>query len=111
MRPLYTYLHINETGVFYVGCGSLRRANSRHHRKDTWENQALGGYSVLIVSQFMDQEKAWKREKELIAFFNPSCNRASGGPSSTGFRWPNENKQRLAQKIKESWGRLTRLGK
>lgn len=112
---VYVYLHINELGVFYVGCGNLKRTKDKHHRKLLWKQTASTGYSILIAGEFKDQGHAWEHEKELIAYFKPSCNKAIGGPGSTGFRWPNDKKQSLSQSIKESWisdpGRVKQLSK
>lgn len=80
----YTYLHINELGVFYVGCGNRRRPQDRSHRTPLWKQLAKGGYSTLLAGEFSSQEEAWKLEKELIAYFKPICNKAIGGPGSNG---------------------------
>lgn len=80
----YTYVHLNEDGVFYVGCGNRRRPQDRSHRTSLWKQLAAGGYSVLLAGEFEDQQDAWEHEKELIAYFKPSCNKAIGGPGSNG---------------------------
>lgn len=81
---IYTYLHINETGVFYVGCGQGRRAMSACSRSQMWMDLSHSGYSILKVEEFISQDMAWQHEKELISYFNPICNKAKGGPGSTG---------------------------
>ena len=80
----YVYLHINEGGVFYAGCGSKKRPKDLSHRSPEWKRWASGGYSILIINQFENQQEAWDLEKELIAYFRPFCNKSKGGPGSLG---------------------------
>lgn len=80
----YTYLHINEQGVFYAGCGNEKRPWRHSPRPGIWKQAANVGYSVLILGEFEDQQEAWEHEKELIAYFKPLCNKAIGGPGPKG---------------------------
>ena len=91
----YVYLHINESGVFYVGCGSQRRPWNQSKRSALWKQVADSGYSILIVGEFSQQD-AWEHEKWLIAHFRPSCNIATGGPSSTGFTHAPESRKKIS---------------
>ena len=75
----YVYLHINETGVFYVGCGKKERLHYQH-RSALWKQMASSGFSVLIVRKHSNKQDAWELEKELITYFKPSCNKSTGGP-------------------------------
>lgn len=83
-KVYYTYLHLNESGVFYVGCGKKRRPWNFNKRSDGWKQIASEGYSVMIVGEFLNKPEAWEHEKELIAYFKPSCNKSSGGFGGTG---------------------------
>lgn len=98
----YVYLHINETGVFYVGCGSKRRPWNQSKRSSLWEQVAGSGYSVWILGEFENQQDAWDYEKELIAHFKPSCNKAIGGPSCTGFIFPKKTLAKMVLARKNS---------
>lgn len=42
----------------------------------------------MFVGEFDTIEASWEHEKELIAYFKPLCNKAVGGPSSTGSIMP-----------------------
>ena len=79
-----TYLHINEVGVFYIGCGVGRRPWRDSPRSILWKQAACNGYSVLILGEFEDQQDAWELEKKLIAYFKPPCNISLGGPGAPG---------------------------
>lgn len=80
----YVYLHINEGGVFYAGCGNKKRPWVYSNRSALWKQAASGGYSVLVLNACKNKDEAWEHEKELITHFKPSCNQATGGPSCTG---------------------------
>lgn len=56
----------------------------------------MEGYSVLIVKGFDTLEESWECEKDLISYFKPSCNRALGGPSSTGCIMPSEARMKIS---------------
>lgn len=91
-----TYLHINETGVFYAGCGSKGRARVFRGRPAQWKQVASSGYSVWIVEEFKNKQDAWELEKELIAYFKPACNKAKGGPGSTGCTHTLEAREKIS---------------
>ena len=79
------YLHINETGIFYVGCGSKRRPWMVAPRSILWKQVAGNGYSVMTLGEFKTKQEAWELEKVLIAHFNPRCNISTGGSGGSGF--------------------------
>lgn len=80
----YTYLHINEKGVFYAGCGGVRRPYQRTSRSLEWKLASSGGYSILIVGEFEIKEDAWRHEVFLISTFSGLVNKYPGGPGPTG---------------------------
>lgn len=90
----YVYLHINETGVFYVGCGNRKRPQYQH-RSALWKRVAASGYSIWIVGEF-DQQDAWELEKELISHFQPSCNKSTGGYGYTGCAHTPETRKKVS---------------
>lgn len=92
----YVYLHVNEAGVFYVGCGNKKRPWVYSNRSALWKRAASGGYSVLILSEYKSKDGAWEHEKELIAYFKPSCNQATGGPSCTGITRTMETRDKMS---------------
>lgn len=75
----YTYIHINEHGVFYVGCGLLKRTWPRTRGTSKWKHFSAGGYSILTVGEFENHQDALNHEKLLIAYFGPKANQTSGG--------------------------------
>lgn len=96
----YVYLHINETGVFYAGCGKKGRPWKHSNRSNTWKQFSISGYSVLLVGEFSNQQEAWEHEKKLISHFKPPCNKALGGYGASGVVRTSETlgKMRLAQR-------------
>lgn len=105
---LYTYLHINESGVFYAGCGNNKRPYRNSSRSREWLRTANGGYSILIIDMFEDRELAWKHEKELIAYFKPACNKASGGPGPSGIRYEKTLPMKTKRTSPEALARLSK---
>ena len=93
---IYTYLHINETVVFYAGCGNERRSRNYSKRSLLWKQVAVSGYSVLTVGEFENRQDAWEHEKELIAYFKPHCNKALGGPGSRGVTHSEETRRNMS---------------
>lgn len=94
---LYVYLHINETGVFYVGCGSKDRPWNTQQRSKAWKQVAESGHSVLIVQKFLDKQEAWKCEKQLIQTFKPSCNKFIGSPQGSGGSHGPSSREKMSQ--------------
>ncbi len=85
---IYVYLHINETGVFYVGCGGKGRPHGRARRSPHWIKAAQDGYSVEVVGEHETKSQAWEQEKYLIAYFKDTVvNRSIGGPPGLGIEF------------------------
>jgi hypothetical protein len=81
----YTYLHINDKGVFYVGYGNIKRPWDLRHRSTEWKRIAHEGFSVEVVSSWKNREEAWEHEKYLIKHFRKSLiNISDGGPGKQG---------------------------
>ena len=92
----YVYLHINESGVFYVGCGSKKRPRNQSKRSALWEQVAAPGYSICVVEEFENKQPAWELEKELIAYFKPTCNKAIGGRGPLGCTRTPETRDKMS---------------
>jgi len=100
----YVYEHIRlDTGiVFYVGKGSGKRAYTRSGRNIYWKRivNKVGGFSVRIVANNIDEELSFLVEEERIdqlKRLNYSlCNMSNGGEGPSGYRFSD------AQKLKVS---------
>lgn len=89
------YLHVRQdTGkVFYIGIGSLRRANSKNGR-NTWWNRITKKtpYKVEIYAQNLTSQDAKEIEIKLIAEYKKQkielCNLTDGGDGRLGNKQP-----------------------
>lgn len=54
--------------VFYVGCGSIKRANSNYkgNRNKTWNKFSENGYTIEIIKENLTQDEAYALETKLI---------------------------------------------
>lgn len=101
------YVHCKKTTnqVFYVGKGSIKRANTKSYssRNEYWGRVAKkhGFYSVIL---FMDltNDQACKIEKDLIAEFGREnlCNLTDGGDGTPGRIVTDEIKKLMSDKFK-----------
>jgi hypothetical protein len=100
----YVYEHIRpDTGmVFYVGKGSGKRAYTRSGRNIYWKRivNKVGGFSVRIVADNLDEELSFLVESERIdqlKILNYSlCNMSDGGEGPSGYRFSDAQKLKIS---------------
>lgn len=65
------YRHLKPNGeVFYIGIGSIYRANDKYRRSKFWKSiVSKYGYEVQILKNDLDLEEAIELEKILIAYY------------------------------------------
>lgn len=102
MFCVYQHIRPDTNAIFYVGKGSLRRANSRHGRNAHWNHvvSKAGGFSTQIVVDEVDEELAFLIEVELIDKFRRLgvrlTNKTFGGEGPSGMRHTDEAKRKIA---------------
>lgn len=102
---VYTYAHIRpDTGkIFYIGKGSLRRAQSKNNRNKYWKNivNTCGGFNVEILADWEFDKEAFEHEKLLISCFKSMgyklANFTDGGEGSSGYKWTKEQLKTLSE--------------
>lgn len=89
------YLHVRQdtNAIFYVGIGSLKRANSKNNRNSWWNRIAKKtAYKVEIYANNLTSQEAKKIEIELIEKYKKQgielCNLTNGGDGRLGSRQP-----------------------
>lgn len=105
-RKVYcVYIHYNKITEepFYVGKGSIKRANSKHSRSDNWNAIANKfGYEVEIVNKNLTELQAFEKESSLIEEIGrkdlgrgPLVNKADGDKSVTNLSVVRTDKELL----------------
>ena len=94
----YVYLHKRSDGsVFYVGKGKDKRAFCKKDRNPYWRKvvKKNGGFDVEIIYEGLDEETAFAKEVETIAFYGMDnlTNMTLGGVSTTGMRHTSETRK------------------
>jgi hypothetical protein len=99
---IVTYAHHRQdTGqVFYIGKGSLRRANERRGHNRYWNAVAAKhGYTVSVLAKWDTDAEAFEHEKFLIACFrdlgHPLTNATNGGEGVSGWTWSESQRAKL----------------
>jgi predicted GIY-YIG superfamily endonuclease len=109
----YTYIHrYQDTGkVFYVGMSKNKsRMTSKHrsHQPKWHEAVANREWVAEMVATWNTKEEAESHEKLLIECFidlsHPLVNLTKGGAGRNGFRWTEEERQRMIP-IQQARGR------
>lgn len=89
------YLHVREDvgAIFYIGIGSVRRANSKNGRNSWWNRiSKKTSYRVEIYADNLTSQEAKKIEIELIEKYKAQgielCNLTNGGDGRLGNSQP-----------------------
>jgi len=101
----YVYFHINlvSNEVFYVGKGKDKRAWSKTNRNQHWKNVVNKyGYRVDIIHENLSEKRAFEWEKLYISMFNRKnlVNLTDGGEGMSGFKFTDQQKQKLSDSHK-----------
>lgn len=99
----YVYVHrrADTNKVFYVGKGKRDRATSKQ-RNQYWKRiVALYGYTIEIVINGMQENKAHQLEMELISFYGKEnlANLTDGGEGRSGSKHSESTKKKISQKL------------
>ena len=110
----YTYAHYTPEGrLFYIGKGTGRRANAEVSRNQHWRNvvKKHGKPDVQILANWNTEAEALDHERLLISCFRDMgmklCNLADGGNSNSGWKMPEETKQKISAACKGKWSWIT----
>lgn len=111
MFCVYQHIRPDTNAIFYVGKGSLRRANSRHRRNEHWKSVVAksGGFATQVVIDGVDEELAFLVEIELIDQLHRLglrlTNKTNGGEGPSGHRHTDEAKRKIseAQRGEKHW--------
>jgi hypothetical protein len=102
-----TYAHFKPDGsIFYIGKGTMRRANSPIGRNIAWQRtvEKYGSYKTEILGSWDTEKEAFEHEIFLIDTFREMgyklTNIANGGEGSSGFRHTEDHKRLLSEKMK-----------
>lgn len=86
----YTYAHIANNKVFYIGKGQNERAFLSSCRSKEWKQIAQNGHTVEILCRWETHKEALEHEKFLIACAKelkwPLVNKTSGGQGVLGIK-------------------------
>lgn len=86
----YTYAHISNNEVFYIGKGQKSRAYLSSCRSVEWKKIAKNGHTVEILCRWETHKEALDHEKFLISCAKdlkwPLVNKTSGGQGMLGFK-------------------------
>lgn len=96
----YVYVHRRATDgtVFYVGKGQRRRAHYTKDRNPHWHRTfEKHGLIVEITHSGLNEQEAFRRERELIAFYGRGnlCNLTDGGEGTSGVKLGPDHKAAL----------------
>jgi hypothetical protein len=99
----YTYAHYKPNGgLFYIGKGQRRRSRDMYERNSHWKNivNKYGKPSVELLAKWETEQEAFEHEKFLISCFRDMgivlANKTDGGDGTSGFKFNDEQKKRLA---------------
>jgi len=104
----YVYEHIRSdtNKVFYVGKGKDKRAYSKHHRNQYWNNivNKAGGFIVSFIATDLDEELALLLEIERIDQLKhlgyTLCNITKGGEGTSGYKHTEESLKKISKASK-----------
>lgn len=105
MSIVYQHTRNDHNTVFYVGVGlTNKRAYSNRSRNKHWHSIVkLAGYTVEIIHNNIDYEKAHEIEKELILKYGrrdlgTGClvNLTDGGEGVSGSKWSEDQKNKIS---------------
>jgi hypothetical protein len=98
----YTYMHTrNDTRQpFYIGKGRGQRAWASRSRNQHWKNVVQRhGHGVELLAHWPTEKEAFEHERFLIACMKDMgiklVNMTDGGEGSSGFKLPEQAKQKL----------------
>lgn len=72
MNRFYVYAHVRpDNTIFYIGKGTRKRAWSEQSRNVYWQRVVSkdGGYSVILLADYLTQQQAIEEEARAIAHF------------------------------------------
>jgi len=100
-NSFYVYLHVRKSDgiVFYVGKGRGRRANYFNERNPHWHSVfKKHGCIVEFVCKNISENDAFRIERETIAKYKSDklCNMTEGGEGVTGYRFTDEQKEKMS---------------
>lgn len=100
MFVIYTHSKPDGT-VFYVGKGSVKRANATDNRNQYWKNIVnKHGFKVTIVAEYEVEAEALAHEILLIKHYKSNgyalANITSGGEGVSGYTHTEESKRKMS---------------
>ncbi|MGL5077097.1 MAG: NUMOD3 domain-containing DNA-binding protein [Waterburya sp.] len=102
-RKFLVYLHrrADDGLVFYVGKGTLDRANDCYQRSDWWKRVVVKhDHFVEIIEDNLTEQEALEREVYWIAHYrskdSPLVNMTNGGEGSSGYKHTKEARDKIS---------------
>ena len=95
---VYLHYRLDSGECFYIGKGTLRRANRVDQRNDYWcKIFKKAGRKVVFADWFDNEQAALDFEVQMIARYSPVANITSGGEGVSGLKHSSETLEKCRQ--------------